>query len=60
MVQKFKFNPGNKVEVNIDHGSGIYGSWFTATIIRWLSSDELLVEYDDMDVKPTIFGLHQL
>jgi hypothetical protein len=52
--------PGNKVEVSINHGSGIYGSWFPATIIRWFSSDLLLVQYDDMDVKPTVVGLHQL
>ncbi|AES87283.2 agenet domain protein [Medicago truncatula] len=60
MVGKFKFHPGNKVEVSIDHGIGIYCSWFTATIVKWVSSDKLLVEYDDVDVKPTTVGLHQL
>jgi hypothetical protein len=51
--------PGNKVEVSIDRGSGISCSWFPANIIRWFSSDILLV-YDDMDVKPTVVGLHLL
>ncbi|XP_039689640.1 protein AGENET DOMAIN (AGD)-CONTAINING P1 [Medicago truncatula] len=60
MVEKFKFDPGNKVEVSNDCSGGIYRSWFTATIIRWFSSDKLLVEFDDEDVKPTVVGLHQL
>jgi len=60
MVQKFKFDPGNKVEVSNDRSGGIYGSLFTATIIRWFSSGKLLVKYDDTDVKPTVVGLHQL
>ncbi|AES87354.1 F-box/RNI/FBD-like domain protein [Medicago truncatula] len=33
MVRKFKFNPGNKVEVSNDRGGGIYCSWSTATIV---------------------------
>jgi len=60
MVRKFTFDPGNKVEVSIDCSSGIYYLWFTATIVKWVSSDKLLVEYDDMDLKPTTVGLHQL
>jgi hypothetical protein len=60
MVRKFKFDPGNKVEVSIYRGIGIYCSWFTATIVKWVSSDKLLVEYGDLDVKPTVVGPHQL
>jgi hypothetical protein len=51
---------GNKVEVSIDRNSGISCSWFPATIIKWFSSDILLVQYDDMDVKPTVVGRHQI
>jgi len=55
MVPKPKFNQGSAVEVSIERGS-----WFPGTVVRWVSPDKLLVEYGDLDVKPTVVRLHQL
>jgi len=62
MVPKFEFNPCNKVEVSIDRGSrgGIYGLWFTATIVRCISADKFLVKYNHLNMSPTVVGVHQL
>lgn len=55
MVPKPKFNRGSAVEVSIEPGS-----WFPGTVVRWASHDKLLVEFGDLDVKPTVVHLHQL
>ncbi|XP_058732824.1 uncharacterized protein LOC131604400 [Vicia villosa] len=60
MVPKPKFKPGDTVEVSIDRGGGVYGSWFTATIIRWISSDKILIQYRYLYVAETVVRLHQI
>jgi len=60
MVREFNFGRGSDVEVSIDHGEGLYGSWFTARIVKDISFDKFLVEYYDLDVEPTVVQVHQL
>jgi len=60
MVQELKFRRGSEVELSIDRGNGLYGSWFAATIVKHISSDKFLVEYDDLDVEQTVVQVHQL
>ncbi|KAK7344288.1 hypothetical protein VNO77_13728 [Canavalia gladiata] len=41
------FSPGTAVEVSSDD-DGFRGSWFSGTVIRRLTSDRFLVEYDNL------------
>jgi len=53
---RFNLDPGSALEVSID--GDIYGPWFTATILSRVSSNEFLVEYNDLDLEPVIVGFH--
>lgn len=55
-----KFKPGDTVEVSIDRGGGLYASWFPATIVRWISSDKILIPYHYLCVPLTVARLHQI
>ncbi|AES87349.1 putative F-box domain, Agenet-like domain, Agenet domain, plant type [Medicago truncatula] len=56
---RFKFDPGCAVEVNNIDG-GIYTPWFNGTIISRVSSNEFLVDYNDLELEQTVVGIHQI
>jgi len=60
MVRKSKFRSSSRVEVKIERGNGFYGSWFTGTVVRWVSSDKLLIRSKNLNVNPTVVSLHHL
>lgn len=56
---RFKFDPGCSVEIS-DYDGSIYAPWFTATIISCVSSNEFLVDYNDLELEQTVVGIHQI
>nr|AFK39089.1 unknown [Medicago truncatula] len=56
---RFKFDPGCPVEISNYDGS-IYEPWFTGTIISCVSSNEFLVDYNDLELEQTVVRIHQI